>query len=378
VLYYDGVPENLPVGYGFDFVNAEVIETDFETADGLLKSPGGAEYRALYILDGATMRLETLQQISQLKADGINVIGQMPIYSPSLNGSKAAFDALASELWSDGGIIGGDVNGALETLGIEQDFSSGDEGIEFLHRQDGPVDIYFVSNQATTPKSIAAEFRATGRTPELWNAVDGTMTPLTFEISNGVTRVPLNLGAEEAVFVVFAEANKTLSARADVVEETLIASIDGPWNVAFQADRGAPQTLLLETLQSLSENEEAGIRYFSGIATYQNTLVLENDPTDHAAMWLDLGMIGDVAEVIVNGEPAGITWLAPYRVNIAPFVKPGENAIEVRVANVWANRLIGDAQPGAEKVARVAAPTYVPNAPLRPSGLIGPVQVIVQ
>jgi hypothetical protein len=45
----------------------------------------------------------------------------------------------------------------------------------------------------------------------------------------------------------------------------------------------------------------------------------------------------------------------------------------VRVANLWVNRLVGDAQPGASKVTFTAAPTYKADAPLRPSGLIGPV-----
>ena len=88
--------------------------------------------------------------------------------------------------------------------------------------------------------------------------------------------------------------------------------------------------------------------------------------------------IGDVAEVRVNGKPVGTAWHAPYRLNIGDAVKRGSNRLEVRVANVWVNRLIGDVQPGAQKVAFVAAPTYKPDAPLRPSGLIGPVTLQVE
>jgi len=57
-------------------------------------------------------------------------------------------------------------------------------------------------------------------------------------------------------------------------------------------------------------------------------------------------------------------------------LRPGSNLLEVRVANVWANRLIGDAQPGAERVAYTSAPTYRADAPLRPSGLLGPVRLL--
>lgn len=75
----------------------------------------------------------------------------------------------------------------------------------------------------------------------------------------------------------------------------------------------------------------------------------------------------------VNGQVAGTTWFAPYRIDIGKLAKRGDDKIAVKVANIWVNRLIGDQQPGAQKETLTAAPTYMPNAPLRPSGLIGPV-----
>lgn len=77
-----------------------------------------------------------------------------------------------------------------------------------------------------------------------------------------------------------------------------------------------------------------------------------------------------------NGEYAGTSWFAPDRVDITALAREGDNALEVRVANRWVNRLIGDVQPGATPIASVTAPTYMPDAPLRPSGLIGPVKVL--
>ena len=91
---------------------------------------------------------------------------------------------------------------------------------------------------------------------------------------------------------------------------------------------------------------------------------------------LDLGKVGDLAEVTVNGKPVGSAWRAPYRVDVSRAVRPGRNSLTVKVANLWVNRLIGDVQPGATKVAFTAVPTYLPNAPLRPSGLIGPVTLL--
>ena len=92
-------------------------------------------------------------------------------------------------------------------------------------------------------------------------------------------------------------------------------------------------------------------------------------------MTLDLGQVGDLAEVRVNGRMVGTVWHAPYRLDISAATRPGTNRIEVRVANVWVNRLIGDAQPGAKPITWTAMPSYKPDAPLRPAGLIGPVTI---
>ena len=95
-------------------------------------------------------------------------------------------------------------------------------------------------------------------------------------------------------------------------------------------------------------------------------------------LWLDLGEVRELAEVRVNGSPAGAVWHAPYRLDIGGVARPGRNRLEVRVANLWVNRLIGDAQPGATKITWTALPSYRADAPLRRSGLIGPVRLLGQ
>jgi hypothetical protein len=91
---------------------------------------------------------------------------------------------------------------------------------------------------------------------------------------------------------------------------------------------------------------------------------------------LDLGTVGDLAEVRVNGTLIGTVWHAPYRLDIGHAVNAGRNHLEIRVADLWVNRLIGDAQPGATKITFTTSPTYTAKAPLHPSGLIGPVTLM--
>jgi hypothetical protein len=91
---------------------------------------------------------------------------------------------------------------------------------------------------------------------------------------------------------------------------------------------------------------------------------------------LDLGDVREVAEVSLNGHPLGILWNPPFVLDITSAVRPGENRLRVQVANLWVNRLIGDAQPEVKtKYTFTTIPTYEANAPLRASGLLGPVQI---
>ena len=93
-------------------------------------------------------------------------------------------------------------------------------------------------------------------------------------------------------------------------------------------------------------------------------------------MTIDLGQVCDLAEVYVNGEFCGTAWKQPYRVDVTKALKAGDNKLEIKVANVWPNRLIGDEQPGAERVAWTDSRAYRAEDPLRPAGLLGPVRLL--
>jgi hypothetical protein len=113
--------------------------------------------------------------------------------------------------------------------------------------------------------------------------------------------------------------------------------------VAFEPGRGAPAAIDLPALQSLHLHADPGVKYFAGTATYSRAL-------DVPAGWLaagrrvvlDLGRVEVTAEVRVNGRQAGAVWKEPYRLDVTDAVRAGANQLEVRVATLWPNRLIGD------------------------------------
>jgi hypothetical protein len=157
---------------------------------------------------------------------------------------------------------------------------------------------------------------------------------------------------------------------------TTVAQVDGPWIVDFQPGRAAPAQAKFDKLQSLTESADPGVKYFSGIATYRQTFTAPRGLKAGAPVMLDLGQVGDIAQVFVNGREVGYAWKSPYRVDVARALRPGKNTLEVRVADKWVNRLIGDAQPGAKKITYTTLPTYKASAPLQPAGLIGPVTLV--
>jgi hypothetical protein len=159
--------------------------------------------------------------------------------------------------------------------------------------------------------------------------------------------------------------------------ETELAKVEGPWNVSFQAGRGAPASVTLDKLISWSDSPDAGVKYFSGAGTYTKTIQASPDWFKKGAkLGIDLGSVKNLAEVKVNGKSLGIVWHAPYRVDATGALKPGANEVTIKVINAWVNRLIGDQQPDATtKYTFADVKPYKANSPLLPSGLLGPVRL---
>jgi hypothetical protein len=132
-----------------------------------------------------------------------------------------------------------------------------------------------------------------------------------------------------------------------------------------------------DRLASWTDNPVDGVKYFSGTATYSRTIqVPANWFTPGAHLWLNLGDVENVAEVILNGKSLGILWKAPYKVDLTGSIEPGSNQVTIQVTNLWVNRLIGDQQPYAVwKYTFTDIQPYDAKSPLLPSGLLGPLEI---
>jgi len=378
---YGEHPPAIPEGYGYDFVNADALLHVFSARNGRLSTPGGMTYRVLVLgPETRRMTLPVLQRIRALAAQGVTIVGEKPEASPALKDDAREFRQIADALWEGKTkVLRGDVAAALRNLGVSPDMTYSrpqpDTHLMSTHRATGDADIYFVSNRNAREESLELRFRTTGKMPEIWRADTGTITDASYRTEGGETVVPLKLVANDALFIVFRRKATANAWAAPEPVVTPLATLDGPWDIAFQEGRGAPAATRLPALVSLTENKVPGIRFFSGVATYSYSLSMPDDwQRNSRRLALSLGVVKNIAEVRINGELAGTAWTAPFEVDVTKLLKPGPNRIEIKVVNLWGNRLIGDRQPGAgAPLAFAAFDPFPPNAPLAPSGLLGPV-----
>lgn len=267
----------------------------------------------------------------------------------------------------------------LKRSGTLPDFEA-DQPLRYTHRHEADGDIYFVSNPLDRVIEAAPVFRVNGHRPELWDAVTGEQRPLPdFAETGARTRVPLRFEPHQSWFVIFRKgpAPKRPST-GNFVAATSVLTINGPWQVQFEPRRGAPAQITMDTLADWSKHSDAGVRHFSGVATYRTQF--EWQPTaggSASRLSLDLGRVQVMAGVKLNGRDLGVVWTTPPRLDTAGALRSGVNTLEVRVANLWPNRLIGDASlPEPQRVTWTTWSPFTKDMPLLESGLLGPVRVL--
>ena len=136
-------------------------------------------------------------------------------------------------------------------------------------------------------------------------------------------------------------SGETKTAEVKSVSKPMDLSTD--WEVTFPLNSDISKSKTFSDLISWTDTNDEAIQHFSGTASYKKEFVLSDELLQsNKKIVLDLGSVSVIAEVIVNGKNAGVLWRAPFRVNIDEFVQKGKNTLEVKVTNLWTNRLIGD------------------------------------
>jgi len=332
-----GSPEvpGLSAGYDFDVINTDVLLNRMGVSDGNLVLPDGLAYKLLVLPDRPDIPPEVVARAEDMIKAGARVLVQNPAVARTINGT----------VFSDMSI-----DDALRRMSVVEDFVGDSEKLDFIHRKIGDTDLYFVRNKTDETISESCEFRATSPQLEYWDPVTSRQYKIAdARASNGRTALNLTLPAFGSCFIVFTTKRRELPEYCGR-QEVHASEVKGNWILSFPENWGAPAVVTLDELISWSDHEHDGIRHFSGTATYKNTFVFSKEAgQSDTAISLDLGDVLDVAEVFINGQSAGVLWTKPFKLDIQSFVKEGTNTLEIKITNMWINRLTGDLSLPPEK-----------------------------
>ena len=274
-------------------------------------------------------------------------------------------------------------------------------------RTDGDTDIYFICNPTAQAETDVLTLPLAGHSAEIWD-------PYTKEMY-AYDGSALSIEPYGSRFIILRPGTTDKPSATEYNTVNRIP-VTGSWTVEF-AQEG--KTLTLDSLTSWTEQADKDIKYFSGTATYRIDLPLKKKQLkDKEARYiLSLGELKNMTRVTVNGTAFPILWKAPFECDITEALAKGNNRIEVEVTNLWPNRMIGDEQepedvewgeilkydyaPGSPVAGQYMAklPDWLlqgkprpsqgrksfyafkffrADSPLLPSGLFGPVEVLVK
>jgi hypothetical protein len=368
-------------------INDDALLNQMNVSRGRL-SGHGMSYRALVFYNSVSVPVPTLMRARDLaNAGGIVIaVGRLPEEGVGLLRTveqRHEIKSLSKEIWGDGKGMFLKTLDDLQTwldrqIGPDFRMKTGNNEIRFIHRRSGERDIYFVANGARHEVSAELGFRVSGKRPEQWNPMDGSIRAVgSFRTEGSATTIPVTLGPWESTTFVFAPAVSKSSQEISTPQiSTTVHPVTGTWQISFPEPLN--QSFRWTSLRDWISFPET--KDFSGIATYRIGVSLPASFNVSLPTQIDLGEVKESAEVVVNDRSIGIAFMPPYQVQVMDLLKPGENQLEIRVANLWNNYIL--AMP--KSPSSVPAPGYGITDVLygpsdrRPlsSGLLGPVQIV--
>ena len=375
-------------GYAYDSFNRDVLLNYTEVKDGKILLPGGMEYRVLVIPNpyalsphGEYMSEEVALKIKEIQEKGVVVLlGEKPTRIPSFYDKERAterLNELTSTIWSVSDEYLLPYNEPdFGRFGLTRDVELyGAKEVAWTHRAGEGTDIYFISNQKEERRTLDISLRCSGKQPQLWNPETGEIKDAErWSIENGRTRLSLELFPYQSLFIVL--KHPTSATGSDKIPEVQeIALETGSWDILFERDSTLHYS---ETgLFDWSKEEDERVKYYAGAAVYKTTFQMDASLIDKEVQ-LDLGRVHDMAEVYLNGIYRGTAWTYPDRVNVTGALQVGENRLEIRVVNGWANRVKAVHEKWIDDPRVWTNATYwIGNQPLQPSGLLGPLTFVI-
>lgn len=297
--------------------------------------------------------------------------------------------------------------------------------LQWIHRHDDNADIYFIArstegrlqgkNVKDTTIQTTLLFNIKDKVPEIWNPETGCVDiAQTWLSENGQTQVSLNFDTNQSLFLVFRKESHDKGPGLQIQQSGIVETmpIESQWSISFP-EYG---TITCDTLFAWNESAIPEIKYFSGTARYTANIRLKKIAPSSRYI-LDLGDVKNLAMITVNGQQCANLWHSPFKADITDALRKGNNKLEIDVTNLWVNRMIGDEQeeddvewsdlfryefapgspamgrfmkdvpewlknglsrPSKNRMAVISFKFYEKDAALLPSGLLGPIKLIIE
>jgi len=344
----------LKKGYSFDFISDKQL-TGVTTTGGKLQT-GGAQYQAILLPYNKYIPLATMQQIVKLVEAGATLLiyGSPPADVPGFANHKEDRDALdalvrkmqftmqdgyAKAVMGKGLVYMSEKENVLLNAATIRREPIVDLGLQFIRRTYNGGHAYFITNPGTKAVDTVIDLDAQDAYAALYNPMTGEagiVKPV--RIANKMLGVRLQLPAGASCIVQTAPKVLTGAAYRYYQPAGQSTVVKGTWRINFlPADTLVP---LPKQLTIPSSWTEWGPNYawFSGTAAY--TISLDKPAASAQAWKLDLGKVGESANVFVNDKLVGTVVGPDYSVILPDALLKPTNVLRIEVSNSMANRII--------------------------------------
>ncbi|MGN6371257.1 MAG: glycosyl hydrolase [Phycisphaerae bacterium] len=395
----------MDAGYNADGFDDGMLAAKNPTADNASLNFGDMHYKIVLLPAITHMPLDTARKLEAFAQSGGTVIAlKIPTVVPGLNATDADQKQLAtlmSHIFAPNAKSTvlqneSDLPAALHKA-LPPDCQTNNHEIAAVHRHTDDAELYFLANNSNEPQKCHATFRVDNNLhPEDWNPTTSHISALKSNDNS------LDLTLPPYGSTIIAWTHRTLPATTQTAAPANTSiDLSSNWSVTFHPlPNGDAKTISMPSLTDWTKLD--GLKNFSGTATYEKTFTLP-DNLANTSLTLSLGPtksappyhggngfaaaisppVLDAASITLNGKNIGAVWCPPYQIDLTGNLKPGQNTLQIEVANTAVNYINKAGFPNYNLKAIRAQfgnrfdpqGTQLYAQPL-PSGLLGPIQII--
>jgi len=399
--FCEGVEQIMQCGYDLDYISDHFIQTTiFE--NGLLKTEGGATYKALILPAVKYIPLETMEQIKKLTEQGATIIfaenypsdipgfyqlderrNRFKVLMESLP-QVGSFDKVAENKLGKGTVLTG--NNYKEILcksHVNEETFVSEMGGQLIRRSDESGHHYFMTMLKNNPVDGWVTLGVKAKSAMFFDPMTGEKGQASVREYDGKTQVYLQLKAGESIILkTFTDKNIDIEKWVYYQSSGSSVELKTGWELSFaDSEPAISETFKLETLGSWTDLNSEVLKTNMGTGRY--TIKFDFKKNADSEYLLSLGDVRESARIKLNGKEAGTLFAVPFETRIGSLLQDGENTLEIDVTNLPANRIADYDRRGIEwrifQDINIVGVDYKPAfyGKMTPvlSGLLGPVTI---